>query len=384
MDKTALIFGAGKTGRGFAAHLAYLGGYNIILVDKNRQLIADLNKASKYDIIILDRQEMNCTIPVAGAFHTEDLLLQEEFIATSLVFTSVFGNNLAALAKDLAMALRKRYAINPGQLLTIITCENLTMAAGVLKNAVVEQLGHDKEKWLSEYVGFCESIIFRTCLEPTSEQHPLTIRSQNFFELPCDGDALKEPLSVYGLKPLKQFSNQLRRKIYTYNCINAVITYLGAIKGYRQLHEAGNDAEILSTAKKAATETSAAQVAEFGFDSLEQEEWVKAAFLKFADTNIPDPIERNGADPTRKLARNDRLIGPALLALDHGIYPGGLIEGIKACCQYREPGNSSSIADIIASKGIGAVLEEICGLSKEEKLFLIIQDQYKEAINEKQ
>lgn len=75
-------------------------------------------------------------------------------------------------------------------------------------------------------------------------------------------------------------------------------------------------------------ESCQAQIEEFGFDKNEQEEWMNAAFAKFRDKNIPDPIERNAADPVRKLARSDRLIGPALLAVKHGIDPTGLIEAI--------------------------------------------------------
>ncbi len=374
MNKTALIFGAGKTGRGFAAHLAFLGGYDIILIDKNRQLVADLQKAGQYDIQVLDNEEKGCTVNLSGIYHIEDALWHNEFVNTSLVFTSVFGNNLEELSEDLAIAFQKRYE-NPNRVLTIITCENLTNAAVFLKKMVMKNLDEVKKRWLSEWVGFSESIIFRTCLDASADQTPLTVRAQNFFELPCDGDAIKEDLHVYGLKPLKNFKDQLRRKIYTYNCINAVITYLGAIKGYTQLYEAGNDAEILATARKAANETCLAQVAEFGFDPKEQEEWMNAAFAKFSDKNIPDPIERNGADPERKLGRDDRLIGPALLALKHDIYPEGLLAGIIACFDYRDSNKNFKIADLILEKGLEFVLEEMCGLSMEEELFMLIKEQ---------
>jgi len=375
LNNTALIFGAGKTGRGFAAHLAFLGGYDVILIDKNRHLVSDLKKADQYDIQVLDNEEKNCTIKPVEIYHIEDVSWHNEFVETSLIFTSVFGNNLEELAEDLAIALQKRYTENPNKVLTIITCENLTNAAGFLKKMVIKNLDEEKEKWLSEVVGFSESIIFRTCLEASADRSPLTVRAQNFFELPCDANEIKEELHVYGLKPLKNFSNQLRRKIYTYNCINAVIAYLGAKKGYSQLYEAGNDAEILATARKAASETCLAQVAEFGFDTKEQEEWMNGAFAKFADKNIPDPIERNGADPERKLGRDDRLIGPALLALKHHIYPEGLLAGIMACFDYSDPNKNFKIADLIFQKGPDLVLKEICGLSKEEELFMLIKEQ---------
>ncbi len=372
MPDTALIFGAGKTGRGFAAHLAFLGGYEIVLIDSNRQLVDDLKNTHQYDIQVLDNQAMSCTIPLSGVFHIEDESWFGGFVKAGIVFTAVFGNNLEPLASFLARALQKRFAQNIGQMLTIITCENATGAAGFLKEMVLKSLDVQETDWVAENIGFSESIIFKTCLSAAESQSPLTIRAQNYFELPCDAEAIKGAVHVYGLKPLHDFGNQLRRKIFTYNCINAVITYLGAQKGYSQLYEAGNDPEILEQARKAANETSLAQVAEFHFDEEEQTEWVKAAFIKFADKNMPDPIERNAADPIRKLSRNDRLIGPALLALKYGIYPEGLLAGILACFDYPDSATNKSVADLIKDKGPEFVLTQICGLSCEEELFTLI------------
>ena len=376
MSDTAFIFGAGKTGRGFAAHIASLGGYNVVLIDKNKQLIDDLKKEGQYDIQVLGCDEKNATIRFSNAYHINDASWHDLFIKTSIAFTAVFGNNLEELSEHLVVALNKRYLKNPDQSLTIITCENKTDAACFLKDCVLKKIGSEKEAWLSKHVGFSESIIFKTCLDASAKQSPLTIRAQNFFELPCDADAIKEPLYVYGLKPLKNFKNQLKRKIYTYNCINAVITYLGAQKGYTQLYDAGNDQAILQVARKAANETSEALIAEFRFDPNEQRDWMNAAFAKFSDKNIPDPIERNGADPARKLNRNDRLIGPALLALKHGIYPEGLLEGIVACFDYWDAEKDFKIADLAKEKGIDSVLQQVCGLSKDEQLFTLIKEKY--------
>ena len=156
MNNTALIFGAGKTGRGFAAHLAFLGGYNIILIDKNLRLVSELKTAGEYSIQVLNNNEKSCTIPVTAAYHITDSSWHDHFTNTSLAFTAVFGNNLEELGGALAAALRKRYQENPGQLLTIITCENLADAAGFLKEMVIRNLNEDEEKWVSEKVGFSE------------------------------------------------------------------------------------------------------------------------------------------------------------------------------------------------------------------------------------
>lgn len=374
MSKTAIIFGAGKTGRGFAAHLAFLGGADIILVDKNKQLVTELQKAGTYNIQVLDAAEKNCTINVSAAYHIDDTGWHEAFVQTGLALTAVFGNNLEALAACLAPALQKRAAEKPEAVLTIITCENRTNAAQVLKESVRQKLGEEERAWLSTQVGFSEAIIFRTCLEAAPGQDPLTVRAQAFFELPCDADGIKGDLPVYGLKPLQNFKDQLRRKIYTYNCINAVICYVGAQKGYVQLYEATSDSDVLAIAKKAASESSRALIAEFGFSPEEQEAWTKSAFVKFSDRNIPDPIERNAADPLRKLGREDRLIGPALLALKHQIYPEGLLEGIIACFAYTDPVTNTSGALMIRQRGTDAVLNEVCGLLPEEELFTLLKE----------
>lgn len=375
MDNTALIFGAGKTGRGFAAHLAFLGGYRIVLIDKNKQLVKQLKDSMQYHIQVLGDEERTTTILLSGVYHIDDDSWHDELLSTHLVFTAVFGNNLEALAKDLAGAFRKRYKENPFQVLTVITCENITNAATFLKENVLEYLKGDEKEWLLEEVGFCESIVFRTCLDADIHQPPLTIRAQNFFELPCDGDAMKEELHVVGLKPVKNFQNQLRRKIYTYNCINAVIAYLGARKGYQHLNEAARDEMIEQVARSAAAESAQALVAEYGFESGEQQEWVRAALLKFADLEVPDPIDRNAVDPIRKLGRDDRLVGPALLALKHGIHPTGLLEGIVACMEYRDPVTNSSVLDLVKTDGIQNVLSNVCCLKSDEELFKLIEEE---------
>jgi mannitol-1-phosphate 5-dehydrogenase len=377
MKKKAIIFGAGKTGRGFAAHLAHLGGYEVVLIDKDHQLVTALMNAGKFDIQVLGNESQNCTICPKAVYHINDTEWYKEMLSAGLLFSSVFGNNLEELAKDLAEGFKARYSSNPDKRINLITCENFTDAALFLKKNVSQKLDDKMKKWLNENVGFSESIVLRTCIEAGENQDPLTIMAQNFFELPCDGEAFKGEIpDVYGLKPHANFSNLLRRKIFTYNCINAVITYLGAKKGYTQLYEGGNDPKIIAIARQAAIETSEAQIAEFGFDRKEQYEWVEAAFTKFADTSSPDTISRNGADPARKLSQNDRLVGPSMLAIKHNIRPKGLLKGILAAFDFYDEERKIKFTDQISEKGIDHVLTEICGLSPSDGLFDLLKKEF--------
>jgi mannitol-1-phosphate 5-dehydrogenase len=298
---------------------------------------------------------------------------------TGILFCSVFGNNLEDLAKDLAAGLEKRWMANPDPALNMITCENFTDAAAFLKKKVLSYLEDAAREWLEKKVGFSESMVLRTCLGPDQNQDPLAIRAQNFFKLPCDREAIKGEIpDIHGLRPLVKFRNQLRRKIYTYNCINAVITYLAAEKGYHYLWEGGTDPEITTVARQAAVESSDAQIAEYGFNRKEQYEWVEAALYKFADQHLPDPISRNGADPVRKLQRDDRLVGPALLAMKHNIHPEGLIKGIFAAFKFNDKNRNIKISDQISEEGIEAVLQRVCGLSPGEALYELLRKEFRE------
>ena len=377
MKKKIIIFGAGRTGRGFVAHLAHRAGFAIVLVDKDCELVGSLARTGCYRIHVLADNFPGITISPEAVYHVDDTRWHEEMPSASLLACSVFGNHLAELAVALAGGLAYRYRTLPGIPLDLITCENYTGAAELLKNKIIEQFDDPARKWLHEMIGFSESMILSTCLSDEDSGDPLAIRAQDFFEWPCDAEGFKRKIPrIPGLKPLSQFSNQLRRKIYTYNCINAVITYLGAQKGYTLLHKSAGDPGINRIARKAATEASGALIAEFGFDRKEQDEWVEAAFAKFTDPRIPDPIERNGADPVRKLGREDRLTGPALLALRHRIRPDGIIRGIVAGFDFYDSSKKLSVGNLINSRGLEPVLEQVCGLHPEEELYDMVRTAY--------
>ena len=50
--KKILLFGAGKIGRSFIGQLFSRGGYEVIFVDVNRDLIKALNDKSSYNVLI--------------------------------------------------------------------------------------------------------------------------------------------------------------------------------------------------------------------------------------------------------------------------------------------------------------------------------------------
>ena len=372
MQTAAIIFGAGKTGRGLAAALCERSGVPFGLVDRDADLIAELKAAGEYRLDVLGGKAR--VLRPAFAATLVSLGWQDAFNAAQLCFTAVVGSNFPALAPALAKALERRHDAGPIGIvapLNIVTCENLARAAPVLRDAVANSIKPARRDAVLKNVGFVEAMVLTTCLGPADPKtDPLAVRAQNSFRLPCDAEAFVGSVpAINGLEPLLNFGRQLIRKIYTYNGINAVICYRGAELGYAGLAKAARDPRIAALAFEAGNEASAGLIGEYGFDAAEQERWRDAALAKFADASIPDPISRNAADPVRKLARDDRLVGPALLAIKHGREPRALARGIVAAANFSDEGKPPLLKQF---GSLERVLAEVCKLTPSEPLFELV------------
>src|SRR5690606_25672877 len=103
-------------------------------------------------------------------------------------------------------------------------------------------------------------------------------------------------------------------------------------------------------------ETGEPLIREYGFDAAEQRDLQQMALAKYRDKRITDPIERNCRDAKRKLAPTDRLVGPALLAVKHGVTPTNLCLAIAAAFFYEgsdDPG-TKAVRRTVTEQGVEA------------------------------
>ncbi len=379
-NRQAVVFGAGKIARGFIAHLLTLSGYQITFVEKNPALVELLRKRSRYDVEIMGAPGKNITIQGFKVYQTDDVEAIAEAVAhASVVFVSIGGPNLPQIAPLLAAGLAKRT-----EGVNIILGENYFQPAQWLRALILEQLSPDKQQWFARKVGIVETMILRSTIEPTEEmklRDPLSLKAQNMWEMPADRSAfVGEIPPVQGLEPRDDFQAGLIRKLFTYNSINAVIAYSGARKGYTLLSDAANDPELESLARAAYQESDSALCRRYGFDQEEQRQFAEAAIAKYQKREIVDPIERNARDPLRKLSRNDRLVGPACLAIESGTQPIALSRGIAAALLYDNALDPSSVSlqEIIRKDGVRSALIEVCGIESTSELANLIVRSYQE------
>ena len=374
-ERRALVFGAGKTGRGFIAHLLALSGYRIAFVEKAQELVALLRKRGKYQIHIMGAPEKDIAI---GGFETlssqEEELIADRIISASVVFVSIGGPNLPEIAPQLARGVGFAAVKERREPLNVILCENYFQPGKWLRQLVRDRLTGRGREWFDRHVGIVEALVLRSSVEPTPEmklQEPLSLQAQDLWEMPADkGAFVGDVPQVEGLVAIENFQGALIRKLFTYNAINAVIAYPGYLKGYQLLSEAANDPELIKVARQASEESGEALCKTFGFDPQEQKRMGEAAIEKFQKREIVDPIERNAHDPLRKLGLHDRLIGPACLALESGIKPVALSQAIGAALHYDHPSDSAAQAlqATIREKGVRGAIREVCEIDPEGEL----------------
>jgi mannitol-1-phosphate 5-dehydrogenase len=266
--------------------------------------------------------------------------------------------------------------------LNVILCENYYQPAKLLRGMIDDLLPQSDRGWFQSHIGIAEALVLRSCIEPTDEmrkQDPLSLKVQNAWQLPVDAEALVgAPPEIPGLEPQRNFQGRLTQKLFTYNAINAVVCYLGHLQGFTVLSEAANDPEISRLAEQAGEEASEALIRRFGFDPEDQRKLAELALGKYQKKEIVDPIERNARDPLRKLSRNDRLIGPAQLALETGVRPVALAQSIAAALRYVSPTDPAALRlqEIIKTGGVEAALKKVCGIEPDSELARMVLENY--------
>lgn len=342
MSKIAVI-GAGKTGRGFVGRLLKEDHLEIMFVDKDTELVRELNDKGNFQITFFGDVRPKFIVDHYHAYTWEEA----DFSDVELIFVSVGGSNLEAVGES----LRGKLEDTPCY---IITCENASRPSETLRSVIGK-----------ENVSISEATVFCT----TTSDGGLDIYSENYPYLQCDAQLLNGYTPpVKGVKPIDHFGNFLTRKLFTYNAASCVIAYLGYIRGYTDYGEAANDPEILKLLDQNYAATNRVLCLEFGYDEKDQQEFAALSRAKFCDRTIADTIARNAREPQRKLTSNERVIGPLKLLQKYGEDTAVLEMTAGAMLVYDQEGEEEW-RRIKAENSYEEILEKICGLEKTDPLF---------------
>lgn len=376
--KSAVVFGAGRIARGFVGHLLGLDGYRTTFVDVDPRLVDALNAAGRYTVHIMGAPEKSSVVEHVTALLPDSPDLPARLTDAEIVFVSVGGANLEKVAKQLAEGLLVRLDQTDTNI-NIVVCENWPAAGKTLRDALTENWRRLGREFPDGRVGVAESTIMRSAVDATAEQlaeDPLAKQSQDYWSLPIDADALVTELAgPTFVDPVTGFANALQRKLFTYNGANALISYLGLLRGYELLSEAANDPDIEAIVRGFHGEIGGAMVNTFGYAPDDQAEYAGRALAKFQDRSIVDPLTRQVRDPLRKLSHDDRLVGAALFCMAAAVTPHGAALGIRAALEYRNDEDPSAVqmAALIAANGTLAAFAAIAGIPVDHPLVALVE-----------
>ena len=344
-----VIVGAGKTGRGFLARLLQEAEKEVVFIDKNKELVGALNTDKEFQVRFFGGVRETYTVNNFVAYTWENVEVKEVLEKDAeLIFVSVGGQNLKDVGAELAKVLvpNKRYYI--------VTAENASKPSQTLKAAIGRE-----DLVVSESTVFCTTI----------EEEGIHINSENYPYLQCNAELLEGYVpDAKTIKVIHNFSDFLTRKLYTYNAASCVIAYLGWKKGYTNYADAANDEEILSLLDKNYEITNRVLCKEFGYEEEDQREFALLSKAKFCDRTIVDTVARNARDPQRKLAAEERIMGPISLMYKYGEDASVLEQTAAAAIEYDNDGEDTWRA-IKAEKTVEEILIDICGLKKSDKSY---------------
>ncbi|MFD1136353.1 mannitol-1-phosphate 5-dehydrogenase [Paenibacillus urinalis] len=377
--KKAIQFGAGNIGRGFIGALLSQADYHVVFADINEEMINELNHKKSYQIHILDLEQRQETITNVSGVLSNGPDIVNTIEEADIITTAVGPNVLKIIASTLAAGIEARRASGQGTL-NIIACENMVGASSHLKEQVYTHLSAEARAYAEEHVGFANCSVDRI-VPPYEGENGLDVGVESFYEWIVEEPSLKgETPHIPGMKLTDNLLAYVQRKLFTLNTGHAITAYLGFLAGTDTIEESINNEAIREVVRQAMEESGEALIKKHGFDKDEHYTYIDKIENRFKNPYIRDEVIRVGREPLRKLGRNDRLVGPANMAIEYRLPHEGLLTGIAAALHYDNPQDPQSLElqSLIKSKGIEAAITEVTGIASGSEDHQVILKKYLE------
>ena len=377
--KKAIMYGAGNIGRGFIGKVFSDSGYEVCFLDIMQDVIDEMNRRGEYTVRIVSNEgETDTTVrPVRAVNSTTEQAVQE-IADCDIMATAVGVNILPRVAPAIARGVIARME-QSGRPLNIILCENQLEVDVLMRGWLYACFNDEQKKWADENLGLVEPSIGRMVPPLTPEMRAkdkLLICVEPYCELPVDRDAFKGEIpDLVGLVPYSPFEFYIKRKLFLHNGGHALCAYLGNLKGYEYIWQAIADPEIYEAAKASMLASAHALIARFGEGVRENvESNVDDLLRRFQNRALKDTVARVGADPVRKLRRNDRVVGAALFCLEQGVDPSPIITGIVAALKFDRADDPTApeIQKALREQGVEYVMQRYMSLQPDEPLYGMI------------
>jgi mannitol-1-phosphate 5-dehydrogenase len=395
MAEKIVVFGAGATGRGHVGLLAWQAGFDIVFVDKKMPLVESLRRPGCYTVKIFGEKTQEIAVSGYRVYHSLDrAAIAEEIRDARLVLTAVFDQNLSDVAETLALGVAACARAGRTAPLNCIACENMMDSSTQLGRHVRTHLGgacgagvsptsaagtaapqNSDLAWCEANIGFPDCMISRVV--PRPEPDPLLIVTEDYNEWTVRRESFRgeKPAALSALELVDNQTARLERKLFIHNGGHASCGYLAFHRGHRYIHEAVADPEVVGHVLGALDELGEVVRRKWGFSAKSIDHYKQDLGRRGAIAEMRDEVLRVIRDPIRKLSPRERLVAPAMLAVEYGLPRGEIVNAIVAALRYSHPADPQSVAlsEQLAQQGLSKVLENVCGIAPRSPLAVEIE-----------
>ncbi|QJC51455.1 mannitol-1-phosphate 5-dehydrogenase [Paenibacillus albicereus] len=366
----AVHFGAGNIGRGFIGLLLSQAGYEVVFSDVNEPLVRELQRRGEYEVTLAEEAGRQFRVGGVSAIDGRDPQAVAEAVASAdLVTTAVGVGVLRHIAPGIAAGLQLRLA-RGGAPLHLIACENAIGASTILKQHVMELLSGQEREALAASTAFPDSAVDR--IVPIQHHEDiLAVTVEPFYEWVVNrSQLLPGAAEIPGVHYVDDLAPYIERKLFTVNTGHCSAAYAGYAKGFATIQQSMQDEEVAGFVRSVLRETGDMLVRSYGFDAAEHDAYIETILGRFRNPHLTDEVARVGRSPLRKLSREDRLVRPALLALEQGLPADRLAEAMGLALRFDEPGDPEAmqLQQALRELGPAGALAQASGLGAEHPL----------------
>ena len=380
--KKMLQFGAGNIGRSFIGQLFSRSGYEVVFVDINKELVKELNKKRVYKLVI-KRNELPDEIILIENIRAIDGYDKEavvrEIVDTDIIATAVGKYALPQIIPVIAQGIQLRYKKRGKNPLDIIIAENLRNAADYLRKELKIYL--PQEYPFDELVGLIESSIGKMVplmKEADKKRDLVWIYAEPYNTLIVDKKGFKNPLpQVRDLWAVENIKAYVDRKLFIHNLGHSASAYFGYQYDsemtfiYEALEVPGIYKTVRECMKQSAVALNKAYPKDLTLQDLQNH--IDDLLFRFQNKSLGDTIFRVGRDLYRKLDKNERLVGPMLLAQRQGTPYNKIKRAFYAALDFKAKDEKGEMypPDKVFFKreyprGLENILKSVCHLSSHQ------------------
>ncbi len=344
-----VIFGAGKIGRSFIGQLFGIGGYKIVFVDINPDIVARLNKEKSYKVIIRGEKEEEIVVQNVQAISVSDKQKAIEAVSTAgILAVSVGKNALDAVVPVIASGLELRYSRNLNCPLDIIIAENMRAAGDFMREQLIRYL--PAEFPFEKLVGLVETSIGKMVpimAQAELEKDPLMIYAEPYNTLILDRKGFKSQIpDIKGLSPKDNIKAWVDCKAFIHNLGHATAAYYGFYRHPEDvyLYEVLEDNEVFNFTRNVMLQSADILKASYPLDFADGylADHIDDLIFRFRNRALKDTLFRVGHDLIRKLGTDDRFMGSIHMAMQYNMPYDFLLNAMSygLCFEARdEKGN---------------------------------------------